>query len=60
MDTAEQIVTLLRETEVATAIGKATAAACRESGITEQTFYRWRTLREEIEDILGHASGTSM
>ena len=36
--TAEQIVTLLREIEVATANGKAIAAACRESGITEQTF----------------------
>ena len=40
--TPEQIVTLLREIEVAVANGKATAAACRESGITEQTYYRWR------------------
>ena len=39
--TPEQIVTLLRKIEVATANGKATEAACRESGITEQTFYRW-------------------
>jgi len=40
--TPEQIVTLLREMELATANGKATAAACRESGIAEQTYYRWR------------------
>lgn len=40
--TPEQIVTLLREIEVGTANGKATAAACQESGITEQTYYRGR------------------
>jgi putative transposase len=40
--TPEHIATLLRETEAATANGKATAAAFRESGIVEQTFYRWR------------------
>ncbi len=41
--TSEQIVmTLLREIEVAVANGKTTPAACRESGITEQTYYRWR------------------
>jgi len=40
--TPEQIVTLLREIEVAVANGKATASAYRESGITEQTFYCWR------------------
>jgi putative transposase len=34
----EQIVILLREIEVALANGKATATACRASGITEQTF----------------------
>jgi transposase-like protein len=40
--TAEQIVSLLRQIEVAVANGKTTPAACRESGITEQTYYRWR------------------
>jgi transposase-like protein len=39
---AEQIVSLLRQIEVAVANGKTTPAACRESGITEQTWYRWR------------------
>jgi transposase-like protein len=35
-------VSLLRQIEVAVANGKMTPAACRESGITEQTYYRWR------------------
>jgi hypothetical protein len=33
----EQIVSLLRQIEVAVASGKATPQACREAGITEQT-----------------------
>ena len=40
--TAEQIVSLLRQIEVAVANGKTTPVACRENGITEQTYYRWR------------------
>ena len=40
--TAEEIVTVLRQVEVAMANGKTTPHACRESGITEQTYYRWR------------------
>ena len=40
--TPEQIVTLLRQIEVGVAKGKTTPAACREGGITEQTYYRWR------------------
>ena len=39
---AEEIVTVLRQVEVAIANGKTTPVACRESGITEQTYYRWR------------------
>lgn len=39
---AEQIVNMLRQIEVAIASGKTTPTACRETGITEQTFYRWR------------------
>jgi transposase-like protein len=35
-------VSLLRQIEVAVANGKTTPVACRESGITEQTYYRWR------------------
>jgi putative transposase len=38
----EQIVTLLRQIEVAIANGKNTPQACKETGITAQTYYRWR------------------
>jgi len=38
----EQIVSLLGQIEVAVASGKTTPTACREVGITEQTYCRWR------------------
>ena len=38
----EQIVNLLRQIEVTIANGKTHPVACREAGITEQTYYRWR------------------
>jgi transposase-like protein len=38
----EQIVMLLRQIEVATAQGKSIRVACREAGISDQSFYRWR------------------
>ncbi len=41
-NTPEQIVSLLRQVEVAVASGKTTAQACKEAAITEQTYYRWR------------------
>jgi transposase-like protein len=40
--TPEQIVTLLRQIEVATSQGKAVSIACREAGISDQSYYRWR------------------
>jgi transposase-like protein len=40
--TPEQIVNVLRQIEVAMANGKTTPAACKEAGIIEQTYYRWR------------------
>jgi putative transposase len=40
--TSEQIVNLLRQIEVAVANDKTTPIACREGGITEQTYYGWR------------------
>jgi putative transposase len=40
--TAEQIIAILRQIEVALGNGKANPQACREAGITEQTYYRWR------------------
>jgi putative transposase len=39
---AEEIVTALRQVEVAIGNGKTTSQACREAGIAEQTYYRWR------------------
>jgi len=38
----EQIVTVLRQIEVATSQGKTISLACREAGISEQSYYRWR------------------
>ena len=38
----EQIVTLLRQIEVATAQGKSVPIACRDAGISDQSYYRWR------------------
>ena len=38
----EQIVTLLRQIEVATAQGKSVAIACWEAGISDQSYFRWR------------------
>ena len=40
--TAEQVVNLLRQIEVAIANGKTTSLACKEASITDQTYYRWR------------------
>jgi putative transposase len=38
----EQIVNVLRQIEVAIANGKSTPLACKEAGLIEQTYYRWR------------------
>jgi len=38
----EQIVTMLRQIEVGVANGKTTPQACKEAGITVQSYYRWR------------------
>jgi len=40
--TAEDIVKLLREVEVLQSQGQTTVEACRQIGVTEQTYYRWR------------------
>ena len=39
--TVEQIIGLLREAEVRLSQGRNVGQACREMGITEQTYYRW-------------------
>jgi len=40
--TPEQIVGKLRQIEVIVGQGKTVPLACKEAGITAQTFYRWR------------------
>jgi putative transposase len=40
--TTEQIIVKLREAEVELSRGKSVVAACRQIGITDQTYYRWR------------------
>ena len=39
---AEQIVVLLRQIEVQTGQGKTIQAACREAGISDKSYYRYR------------------
>jgi transposase-like protein len=41
--TAEQIINRLREAEVLISQGATTAKASRKIGVTDQTYYRWRT-----------------
>jgi len=40
--TAEKIIGMLREAEVALAQGKKVGEICRSLGISEQSYYRWR------------------
>jgi len=40
--TREDIVKLLREVEVFQSQGQSVVEACRQIGVTEQTYYRWR------------------
>jgi transposase-like protein len=40
--TTEQIVNKLRQVEVLVSQGKTVPLACKEVGIVDQTFYRWR------------------
>ena len=41
---AEQIVNLLREIDVMTANDQTIPMACKQVGISEQTYYRWRKI----------------
>lgn len=40
--TPEEVITKLREAEVLLAQGQSIGQACRQIGVTEQTYYRWR------------------
>ena len=46
---AEQIVILLRQIEVLISQGKGTPMACREAGISQQSYYRWRKEYGDLE-----------
>ena len=39
---AEEIIHKLREADVLVGQGKTVAQACKQLGVTEQTYYRWR------------------
>lgn len=41
---AEQIVNILRGIDVLTSNGSTIDLACKQSGISEQTYYRWRKI----------------
>ena len=38
----EQIIAKLRQIEVSSGQGKSLASACKEAGISEQSYYRWK------------------
>ena len=38
----EQIISMLRETEVGLAQGQTVGQSCRSLGVSEQSYYRWR------------------
>ncbi len=40
--TTEQIISKLREAEVELSRGKKVGQVCKQLGVTEQTYYRWR------------------
>jgi putative transposase len=41
---AEQIVNLLREIDVLAANGKSLLEACKQTGISDKSYYRWRKI----------------
>jgi hypothetical protein len=41
---AEQIIHILREIDVMTANGKGIAEACKQAGISDKSYYRWRKI----------------
>ncbi len=51
----EQIVTLLRQIEVAIANGKTTPQACKEAQITAQTYYQRKEYAESRQQKRGNA-----
>jgi putative transposase len=52
--TAEQIVAKLREAESLQGRGATIPAVCKKLGISEQTFYRWRTKYGALKEDEAH------
>ena len=52
---AEQIVTLLRQIEVSMVQGKPTPVACRDAGISQQSYYRG-DVSSNNDDLVDHAA----
>jgi transposase-like protein len=48
----EQIIHMLREAEIKLAGGKTTGEVCRELGISEQSYYRWRKVYRGMQQTL--------
>ena len=49
---AEQIVAMLRQADVALGKGEKVPEVCKQLGISEQTYYRWRTKCGEMDPQL--------
>ena len=52
----EQVVNLLRQIEVAVANGKTTPQACKDAGIVERTYCRWRWQQASLSPQRGGRS----
>ena len=46
--TAEQIIRYLRQAEVLSSQHKSVSEICREIGVSENTYYRWRKVYGEV------------
>ena len=55
--TADEIITKLRQVEVLTAQGRPVAEAIRAIGVTEVTYYRWRSEGRSSEAAEGVGGG---
>jgi len=52
---AEEIIPKLREAEVLLSQGKSVSDACRQIGVTDNTYYRWRKEYGEVRTDSGEA-----
>jgi len=48
----EQIIRHLRQAEVLSSQGRSVSEICREIGVTENTYYRWRKEYGSIQDTI--------